>query len=384
MSLKTIKASALEDWLRHRYFDAKIDISGSGVQDYSLAELVSLTSLTFEDLGALVFHDSPTLGAEPLRAAISDRFDPRRLAEPMVTHGSTEAIFLALVALLSPGEEVVVLSPVYPSLSAVVEAIGAKITVWPLDPAADFAPDLDLLASLLHPGVRAVIVNFPHNPTGASLDDAQLDRLVELVDGVGATLIWDAAFAELTYGTSCRQPEPGSDPRIVVTGSLSKAYGLPGIRIGWCLAPPDLLADMVRIRDYVTLAASPLNEMIATAVLRAADRVVGPRLAKARENRELLRRWAADQPELVSLPVPHGGVSAFPRFTGVADTTDACIRLADEQRVLVVPGACFGHPDRVRIGFGNDSDALAAGLAATAQLMSSIAQNDHTTGTSSC
>jgi capreomycidine synthase len=383
MSLQTIRASALEDWLRHRYFDAKIDISGSGVQDYGLAELVSLTSLTFEELGALVFHDSPTLGAEPLREAISDRFDPRRRAAPMVTHGSTEAIFLTLVALLSPGDEVVVVSPVYPSLSAVVEAIGAKITVWPLDPAADFVPDLDVLASLLHPGVRAVIVNFPHNPTGASLDDAQLDQLIELVAGVGATLVWDAAFAELTYGTSCRQPDPGTDPRVVVTGSLSKAYGLPGIRIGWCLAPPDLLADMVRIRDYVTLAASPLNELIATAVLRAGDQLVAPRLAQARHNRELLFRWASEHPELVSLPVPHGGVSAFPGFAGVADTTEACIRLADEQRVLVVPGACFGHPDRVRIGFGNDSDALVAGLAATAQMMASIGRAAGTR-TSSC
>lgn len=371
MAIGDIVGAALEDWLRDRYFEATIDISSSGVADYRLAELLELTSLTAADLGQLTFRDSPSLGSEALRAAVADRFPLTDQAGVLISNGSTEALFLLLTALLRAGDEIVVLNPVYPSLSRIPAALGVHLIDWRLRPEAGFCPDLDELERLLHPGVRAVLVNFPHNPTGAQLTASELDRLVELTDRNGAMLVFDGAFAELVYDGPVLQPVAGADPAIAVTGTLSKAYGLPGLRVGWCLAPRPLLTEMVRIRDYLTLATSPLTELIATAVLRSADAVLAPRLRQARENRDLLFLWASRHPG-IELPVPHGGVSAFPRFRDLPDATPLADRLAEQYRTLVVPGHCFGHPDRLRIGFGGRPTDLVAGLDQVSRVVAAV------------
>ncbi|MGI8664452.1 MAG: capreomycidine synthase [Jatrophihabitans sp.] len=362
MTMRKVMASELEDWLRDRYFEVAIDISSSGVADYRLGELLDRTSLTMAQLTELTFRDSPSLGCEALRAAVASRFGAADPNEVLITNGSTEALFLLLSAQLSAGDEVIVLDPVYPSLGRIPAALGARMVSWALRPERNFEPDLDELGELLHPGVRAVLVNFPHNPTGAHLTSRQLTRLLELTGQVGAMLIWDGAFSELVYDAQLVQPAAGSDPLVAVTGTVSKAYGLPGLRVGWCLAPPPVLAELVRIRDYVTLGTSALSELIATAALESGDALLAPRLRQAELNRSQLLDWAGEQPGRVELPVPRGGVCAFPRFPGLPETTDLCARLAEQHRTLVVPGSCFGHPDRIRLGFGGRPADLEAGL----------------------
>nr|WP_261991512.1 aminotransferase class I/II-fold pyridoxal phosphate-dependent enzyme [Streptomyces sp. or43] len=150
--------------------------------------------------------------------------------------------------------------------------------------------------------------------------------------------------------------------RAVSFGSFSKAFGLPGLRFGWCVAPAELLTDCVRIRDYTTLHVSPLNELLAQAVLENAPAFVRPRLDQAGHNRELLLDWAAAHPDLVSLAAPAGGVSAFPRLVDVPDVDAFCDALFQKSGVLVIPGSCFDSPQHVRIGFGGRTDQLTQGL----------------------
>ncbi|MBO3751471.1 capreomycidine synthase [Streptosporangiaceae bacterium NEAU-GS5] len=355
-----IAPALLEDWLRERYFSASIDISSSGVQDYTLGDLRRRLGISTADLDAVAFRDSPSLGCEPLREAVAARTG-RPAGEVMVTHGSSEALFLALAALIRPGDEIVVLRPVYQSLSSIAEVLGARLRTWTLHPADDFRPDLDRLRAVLTERTRAVLVNFPHNPTGVTLTPGQYAEFLEILRGHPGHLVWDAAFSDLTYDQP-PLPDPGLGlERVISVGTLSKAYGLPGLRVGWCLAPAALLPAMTKIRDYLTISTSPLAEMLATAVLRQPESVLGPRLRQARENREALLAWARENTGRVSLPRPAGGVSAFPAFSGVDDVTGLCHRL-EERGVLVVPGACFGHPDRMRIGFGGFPQSLRTGL----------------------
>lgn len=371
-ALGDIEPALLEDWFRTRYFDARIDISSSGMQNYSLGDLRSMLGIEVSELDRLAFRDSPSLGCEPLRAAISDRYAPTRPERVMVTHGSTEGIFLALSAVVRPGDEVIVLSPVYQSLSSVASALGATLRIWELSGQDDFEPDLDRLAALMTPRTRAVVVNFPHNPTGAMPDQAGYLRLLSLVENAGCYLFWDAAFGELVYDRA-----PLADPatlidRCVSFGTMSKAFGLPGLRIGWCIAPPDVLEAMVKLRDYVTISTSPLNELLATRVMENVESVVGPLREQARFNRLLLTSWAADHTGLVGMPLPHGGVSAFPAFPALTDTVALCDKLLSDHGVLLVPGICFGHPDRVRLGFGGPHGELQEGLAAVAEVAAEL------------
>jgi capreomycidine synthase len=359
----------LESWMRQYYFETPIDIGSSGVQSFSLAELRQLVGITQEELDHITFDDSRTLGAPDLRLAIARQWgnaDPERV---MATHGSSEAIYLILNALLQEHDEVLILDPIYQQFFSISETIGCRLTPWRLRFEHRFAPDVDEARALITPRTRMVIVNFPHNPTGASLTPDEQERLIEAVAEVGAYLVWDAAFAELTY----EQP-PLPDPtlryeRAISLGTLSKAYGLPGLRVGWCLAAPDVLARCVQLRDYITLHLSPLVELIAQRAIEKADLLLKIRREQATANREILARWLAQQEGLVEGWPPLGGVCAFLRLPAVADVEVFCQQMAQKFGVLLVPGTCFNRPHHVRLGFGGPTAELQEGLSRLSTLL---------------
>jgi capreomycidine synthase len=357
-----LPAALLEDWMRYYYFDVDVDIGSSGVDDFSMVDLRRLLGITEADFDRVVFHDSMSLGGDGLRRALADRWLAGDASRAMATHGSSEANFLLDHALLRPGDEVVVLDPCYPQLYAVAEALGCTLKHWRLRPENGFVPDVEEGVGLIGPRTRMVVVNFPHNPTGATVSPAEQDALIAACDRAGAYLVWDNAFLELVYDAP-PLPEPVLKyERAVSTGTFSKAYGLPGLRVGWCFAAPEILERMVRVRDYVTLHLSPLVEMIAERAVERADRLLEERIGLARHNRGVLAGWMEEHADLVSWAPPAGGVTAFPRLDAVGDVEAFCHRLAREQRVLLVPGSCFGHPQHVRLGFGRTTAALEEGL----------------------
>jgi capreomycidine synthase len=359
----------LERWMRDYYFATEIDIGSSGVEDYSLAELRRIAGFSWQTLDSIVFHDSQTLGGDGLRRAIASRWadgDSRRV---MATHGSSEANFLLMNALLARGDEVVVADPCYPQLYAIAEAKGCVMKRWPLKFESGFTPDLEELAALLGPRTRMVVVNFPQNPTGASITLEQLREMVAMIAVSGAYLVWDNAFGEITYG---RPPLP--DPtamyeRAIALGTLSKCFGLPGLRVGWCIAAPAVLAQCVEWRDYVTLHLSPLVEAIATAAIEHTDALIAPRLEQARANLALVAEWMHAHREWVDWVPPQGGVCVFPRLPASLEVDEFCRRLAHDKRVLLVPGTCFASPRHVRLGFGGPTVGLREALARLSDLL---------------
>ena len=357
-----LRPAPLEDWLRESYFTAEIDISSSGVQSYSMAELRSMTGLTHEAIDALVFDDGYSLGTPAVREAIAGRWGDGDPDKVMTTCGSSEAITLVLMALLRPGDEVVVVRPGYHCLVEFAVGLGCVARTWRLAPERGWRPSLDELADLVTERTRAIIVNFPQNPTGVSVSEAELRELLAIAGRAGAYILWDAAFADLTYDDRPLPDVSTLYERGIGFGTFSKAFGLPGLRFGWCLAPPALLTDCVHIRDYTTLHVSPLNELLALWVLRTAESFVEPRLKQARTNRDLLAEWAGAHPDLVSLTLPAGGVAAFPRLTRFEDTYSFCDELFQRHGVLVIPGSCFGAPRHIRLGFGGPTAQLVEGL----------------------
>ena len=352
----------LEYWLRDYYFTSEIDVSCSGVENFSFGELRRLFNITPDDLDRIVLRDSRTLGDPDLRTAIGNRVGNGKAERVMATNGSSEAIYLIMHSLLEPGDEVVVLDPAYQQLFSLAESIGCKLKHWRLRFEDSFRPDLDEARRLIGPQTRMVVANFPHNPTGTTLTPAEQEELIQLTAGAGAYLVWDAAFAELTYDVP-ELPDPGERyDRAITLGTLSKAYGLPGLRVGWCLAAPEVLERLVRLRDYTTLALSPLVEHVATRAIENGDLLLQPRLAQARHNLELLVSWAGRNSEFVSLVRPQGGVSVFMRVHDVADIEDFCRQLADKYSVLLVPGTSFGNLAHVRLGFGCSTRELTEAL----------------------
>jgi aspartate/methionine/tyrosine aminotransferase len=156
--------------------------------------------------------------------------------------------------------------------------------------------------------------------------------------------------------------------RAISMGTLSKCFGLPGLRVGWCIAAPQVLEQCIRWRDYITLHLSPLVETIAAAAIAQSDVLVGPRLEQARTNLAILTAWLGGHEELGWAP-PQGGVCIFPRLPTEIDVETFCHRLARERKVLLVPGSCFGHPQHVRLGFGGAAADLKEGLGRLGDLL---------------
>jgi len=367
-----LQRALLEDWLRDYYYDLEVDLGCSGVEDFSFGELRRLVGLRQEDLDAIFFHDSRSLGGLGIRQAIADRFTRGEIGRVMVTHGSTEANFLLMNTLLKPGDEVIALDPMYQQLYGVADGIGCLLKLWQLRFDNSFHPELEELRGLMTPETRMVIVNFPHNPTGVSMTPEEQRELVRIVAETGAYLVWDGAFAELTYGRP-PLPDPLFEYELVVSmGTLSKAYGLPGLRVGWCLAAPAILESFIVLRDYTLLSLSPLIEQIAERVLAQGDRLVSMRREQARRNLARLAAWVEGNQDRVEWVPPQGGVSTFLRLHSSIDVEAFCHRLAQEHSVLLVPGACFGQPQHVRLGFGGASASFDRGLDAVSRLLHEV------------
>ena len=158
----------LEYWMRAYYFDTEIDLSSSGVQNFSFGELRKLFNITPDDLDRIVLHDSRTLGDPELRRAIANRWANGNAERVMATNGSSEANYLVMNSLLEPGDEVVVLDPSYQQLYSIARTIGCKLKHWRLRFENSFRPDLSEARRVIGPQTRMIVVNFPHNPTGAS------------------------------------------------------------------------------------------------------------------------------------------------------------------------------------------------------------------------
>ena len=366
-----ITVAHLEAWMRDYYHQVDYDIGSSGVRDLSIGEFRELCGFDLTELDPMVFHDSESYGGGKLRAALADRWCDGDVGRMMVTHGSSEAIYLVMHLALDPGDEVIAVDPAYQQLHDIAAARGCRVTRWPLDARCGFAADLPLLRRLAASGPRMIVVNFPHNPTGVSITRDEQKELVSIAAEAGAWLVWDHAFGELTH-TGEPLPLPvGSYDRCIAWGTFSKSYGLAGLRVGWCVAPPELLARMALLRDYIALYVSPVLEFFAEQAVRNADRLVALQQEHARANLQVLRDWADSVPELVRFTSPAGGVTAFVELLGQPDVVRSCRRLAEQHRVLLVPGACFGdsYRDFVRLGFGGTTAELIAGLSRLEQVL---------------
>jgi capreomycidine synthase len=370
-----IVTARLESWMREFYFNTEIDIGSSGVQNFSMKELRKLAGITQRELDRVVFHDSSTVGSSQLRKAIADRLADGDLERVMVTHGSSEAIYLVMNSLLREGDEVVCLDPCYQQLFAFAESIGCRLKSWPLRFEEGFAPDIEEVKKIIGPQTKMVVVNFPHNPTGACLNFNEQAGLIQRIREVNAYLVWDAAFAELRYDAA---PLPNPSllyDRAITIGTLSKTYGLPGLRVGWLIAPAELLASCVHLRDYTTLHLSPLVEFIAQKAIEHGDVLLNIRLEQARRNLQLVSRWIAQHCDVLAWAPPSGGVCAFPKVNLALDMEAFCRRLAREYSVLLVPGTCFNRSMHFRLGFGDRTARLEEGLSRLSSLLSSYVRD---------
>ncbi|HYD51343.1 MAG TPA: aminotransferase class I/II-fold pyridoxal phosphate-dependent enzyme [Gemmatimonadaceae bacterium] len=355
MTLHAIPEFALERYFARWEFAVRHVMCASDVEAMALQELLALadpeTRGWWEGL-TLGYTDSTGLPA--LRAEIGSLYDAVSPDEVLTFSGAEEAIFVAMHALLTPGDHAVVVVPGYQSLHSVARAAGADVTAIPLREETGWALDLDAVRAAVNPRTRAIVVNYPHSPTGALLSRRELLSLVALAERQGAWLFSDEVYRGLELDPSTRLPAAVDlSPRAVSLGVMSKAYGLAGLRVGWIATRDQALrARLAALKDYTTICNAAPSELLALIALRARTQLVARSMTLIRDNLARFDAFVGRQGDRLAWVPPRAGSVAFPRL--LHEDADAVAEaLVREHGVLLLPGSLFGvRGGHFRVGFG--------------------------------
>lgn len=360
----------LETYLGKWEFACRYHMTASDMQTLSLKELLALA--TPADRAAwddLPLHYIEPTGTPALRAAIAATYRGVVSEDILAFAGAEEGIFCAMHALLEKHDHAIVVTPNYQSSEELPKAL-CHTTGVALDPARNWDLDLDAVKAAIRPNTKLIAVNFPHNPTGKVIDRATFDGLVALCRQHGIWLFSDEVYRGLERAAEIRLPSAiEAYEKGLTLGVMSKAYGLPGLRVGW-IASKDhaLLYKMERMKHYLSICNAGPSEHLAVIALKASDKIIG-------RNRDLIARnlvavdaFFADFPDLFDWRHPDGGCIAYPRYLGKDGVETFCRRLVEEAGIVLLPASLYASDltatpgDRFRIGFGRNH--VPEGLAA--------------------
>lgn len=364
-----IEPFLLERWMTRHETHVKYDIAESGILPLSTQDLLNFEpaeerQATLEALLQLPLGYSEARGTEALRTQLAETYQGVSHEQILVTTGAIEANFLLFNELLEPGDHVIAPYPAYQQLYSVPKAIGCDVSLWSVGPETNYQYDLNRLEALITPKTKLIVVNTPHNPTGAMLSPEDARRVYAMADRVGAWVLGDEAYRWLAVpgGAPFAAPMIEHGPRGLSVGTLSKPYGIPGVRIGWIAGPESLIQRCWGLRDYITLSPGKLNDALARLALRHHERIVARNTAIIQANLIVAAQWIEARADILSWTPPRGGLLALIKYDLPIASLELADKLALEHSVMLAPGSAFGYEHHLRLGIGQRPDIFAAGL----------------------
>ena len=357
------------------------NLSESGVHPMRLEELVEDPADRAGLLGQeLVYPQSN--GTIELRERVAAMYPGATADHVEVTNGGSEANFVTMWHLVEPGDEVVSMVPNYGQTLGLAEAFGGTLKPWPLRLAADgkrWRIDIDHLRALVTARTRLIILCNPNNPTGARIPAPDLDAICQVASSVGAWVLSDEIYRGAELDGVETPSVWGRYERVIITSGLSKAYGLPGLRVGWIVSSPEVVATTWGYHDYTTIGPGTLSDRLARIALQPAMRA--KILARTRRilhtNLPVITGWLDAHAERFSYALPDAGAIVYMRYHDAINSTVLVDRLRTEKSVLIVPGDHFGMDGYLRIGFGSETRYLRDGLDRLDHLLRSLPAAAH-------
>jgi aspartate/methionine/tyrosine aminotransferase len=368
--MRALRPFALEVFFSKWEFTARHHLCASDMQSMTLSELLALADAQDRAAwDALYLGYTETWGSPGLRETIAGTYDSVAAAEILTFVGAQEGIFAAMHALLGPDDHAITIIPNYQSVESVPLSI-CETTGVALDSERGWELDLEKLRDAMRPNTRVICINFPHNPTGKVVSRGTLDELVSLCRERGIYL-----FSDEVYRLIERQPEM-TLPQVadiyergISLGVMSKAYGLPGIRVGWAVCrDADVLRRMERMKHYTSICGSAPSELLARIALKARERILARNCSLIVKNLAILEAFFAEHADLFDWYLPDGGCIGFPRYLGREGVEAFTRNLVEQSGVLLLPASVYRSDlgatpsDRFRIGYGRDN--MKEGLAA--------------------
>jgi aspartate/methionine/tyrosine aminotransferase len=345
-----LEAFLLDSWLNaHDGPPIEFNLGGSTGPRWSAAEVLDLEGGSRDRLLAEHMVYAPTAGAKPLRKAIADMLSVEA-EHVLVVAGGSEALLHIFFLAAEPGANVIVPFPGFPPYAAIPRALGVEVRFYQLRPENAYRVDFDEVVRLADGRTQLLLVNSPHNPTGATLDDDEMRRLHDFAVDRGIQFVSDEVFHPIYHGRA--GASAAALPGATVVGDMSKALSLAGLRLGWIMEhDPDRRARYENARQYFTISNTVIAELLAEIAIRHRETIWDRARTVAQSNLRHVEMLLANYKGVLECVRPTGGMTCFPRFIAGGDSRPFCEEAA-RRGVLLVPGDCFGMPNHFRLGFG--------------------------------
>ena len=372
-----IKPFGVEIWMNEFENHCAYNLAETCVESLTLGQLLEMSGkddLVLDDMKAMKMTYGAIEGSTSLRNAICGLYTGQSRENVIVTHGAIGANSLVYETLIEPGDHIISVLPTYQQHYSIPESYGAQIEILKLKPEQRFLPDLEQLARMTRDDTRLIAVTNPNNPTGSVMDGEFLDKLVAIARGCGAWLLCD----EVYRGTN--QDGDGFAPAMcdlyekgISVGGMSKSFSLAGLRLGWIVAPAELIHSVSIHRDYNTISVGMIDDYFACLALAAKDKIIERSQKITRGNLQILDEWINAEPAL-SYIKPQGGTTALVKYDFDIPAREFCVQLLNDTGVMFTPGSVLEMEGWVRIGYANNPDILRNGLAKVSDFLAKLAQ----------
>jgi aspartate/methionine/tyrosine aminotransferase len=358
----------LERWQSTWENRVRFNLSESGVHPLTIQELLGLAGASAMPLLSVQLGYSQSNGTDALRERIAALYPGASPDQILVTTGSSEANFLVCWRLLQPGDKVAVMMPNYLQTWGLAQNFGAEVRPFQLHEKEGWEPYVEEIRTAIAPGTKLVVVTNPHNPTGHVLSDANRKVILDRAGEVGAWVLADEVYtgAERDGKTTPSFWSSGYDKIIIVNG-LSKAYGLPGLRIGWIVTQPQTSLEMWTRHDYTTIGPSGATDHLAAVALepRVREKLIERTRRILNANYPIMEAWLQSFGDTFAFHPPQAGAICWAHYRNGPAAAEIVEKLRAQHSVLLCPGDHFGQPGFLRFGFGGELQHFQQALAET-------------------
>jgi aspartate/methionine/tyrosine aminotransferase len=308
-------------------------------------------------------------GSDRLRDNIAGLFNKQKRENVVVTHGAIGANALIHETLVNPGDDVISILPTYQQHYSIPDSYGANVKILNLREENDFLPDLKELESLINNNTKLIVLNNPNNPTGSLMNEAMLNKIAQLARAYNAYILCDEVYRGIDQdGTGFTASIADIYEKGISTGSMSKAFSLAGLRLGWVVGPVELIQQVSVHRDYNTISVGILDDHFATIALDHRDAILKRSRMITKENLKILDDWIKAEP-LLSYIKPKSGTTALVKYDIEMPSREFCVNLLQEKGVLFTPGSVMDMEGYIRIGYANNPQILKDGLKETSEFL---------------
>lgn len=347
----------VEEWFNKYEHKAVYDLADTCVESLSINELLSLTGGNIEEVFSRKLNYGDIHGSLRLKNAICTMYKKQASDNITITHGAIGANQLVMLSLIDCGDKVVSIIPTYQQHYSIPKSIGAEVKTLILKEENDWLPDLEELEKLVGNDTKIICMNNPNNPTGAAIPEDMLRKIAQIASKSNAYILCDEVYRGLEHNGQISKSIADIYEKGISTGSVSKVFSLAGLRLGWIVAPKEVIDEVNHQREYNTISVGILDDYFASLAIENKDKIIKRNLDKILEGKKVLTDWLENEKHCHCV-IPQGGTTSFVGYDFGVKSTDLCKKLQLDTGVMILPGETMELDGYLRIGYGNNPDKL--------------------------